>query len=296
MIGTTLVEIREHIEALADPDGSYYVVCGRTGERPVPAAGLRFESRERAREAAQATKQYREALRRYDPRTPQYTLIVVEASRPDSPLAEVRDQAGSEPVSDRTGPSSRQRIEFCHRVSAAVFESLSSGGYDDVEDAVMDRYVELAETVEDPDELCLCLLGTLATSLDDRLTPDEQSTVLTDAAEQLSSTVHSEKPVTAALQTLKRRGMLGEFECTPAGMELEDRSRSVVATLGEYALTPQDGRFPVLPVAVELYRQQVQWAPPAFRVTTSSNGWQLTVELGTTTDPGSLSTVPIQQC
>ncbi|MFC7194060.1 hypothetical protein ACFQL4_04340 [Halosimplex aquaticum] len=39
MIGTTLTDIRERIEALATEDGSYYVVCGRTGERPVPAAG-----------------------------------------------------------------------------------------------------------------------------------------------------------------------------------------------------------------------------------------------------------------
>lgn len=45
MVGTTLVEIREHIEALADDDGEFALVCGRTGERPIPVAGERFGTR-----------------------------------------------------------------------------------------------------------------------------------------------------------------------------------------------------------------------------------------------------------
>jgi hypothetical protein len=301
MIGTTLVGIREHIEALADPTGSYYVVCGRTGERPVPASGLRFQSRDRAREAARATGQYRDALRRYDPRTPHYDLIVVEESdadldsgaRPVGTGTEARTL--SDTVLDGATPLDRHRIEFCHRVTAAVFEALSEGAYEAVETAVMDRYVELAESVEDPDQLCLCLLGTLATALDDRLPPTEQAAVLSAAADHLPSAPHSDRPVTAALTVLERRGLLGEFECAPAGMDREARSRSVVVTLGEYALAPQSGRLPVLPVAVELYRQRVQWAPAALRVAEATEGWQLTVELGTAADPASLSTAPIQQ-
>ncbi|WP_254278629.1 DUF7552 domain-containing protein [Haloarcula marina] len=81
-IGPTLVEIRESIEQFASDDGRYYVVCGRTGERPVPVAGRRFESRATARAALEATEQYRCALRRYDPRTPRYDLIVCEAHLP----------------------------------------------------------------------------------------------------------------------------------------------------------------------------------------------------------------------
>ena len=301
MIGTTLVGIREHIEALADPEGSFLVVCGRTGERPVPASGLRFESRERAREAARATGQYRAALRRYDPRTPHYDLIVVEESGAE--LERVSSQLGartdvstlSDPVLDGSTPLDRHRIEFCHRVTAAVFEALSDGEYASVETAVMDRYVELAESVENPDELCLCLLGTLATALEDRLPAAEQAAVLSAAADHLPSAPHSDRPVTAALSVLERRGLLGEFECAPAGMGRDSRSRSVVVTLGDYALAPQNGRLPVLPVVVELYRQRVQWAPAALRVAEATEGWQLTVELGTAADPASLSTAPIQQ-
>jgi len=57
MIGTTLVDIRDHIEALAGADGEYYVACGRTGDRPVPISGLRFEGRATAQSAARAAEQ-----------------------------------------------------------------------------------------------------------------------------------------------------------------------------------------------------------------------------------------------
>jgi len=70
---TTLREIRQHIERLASDDGAYYVVCARSGERPVPVAGQRFATRPDAADAAQATEQYRAALRRYDPR-PRFTI------------------------------------------------------------------------------------------------------------------------------------------------------------------------------------------------------------------------------
>lgn len=49
MNGTTLGDIRTHIEELASETGDYYLVCVRSGERPVPASGLRFESRARQR-------------------------------------------------------------------------------------------------------------------------------------------------------------------------------------------------------------------------------------------------------
>jgi hypothetical protein len=70
MIGTTLGHLRHHLESLSTATGTYYVVCGRTGEQPVPAAGLSFESRPAARAAVRATEQYRAALRQYDPEVP----------------------------------------------------------------------------------------------------------------------------------------------------------------------------------------------------------------------------------
>ena len=78
MVGPTLIDIREHIEGLATEDGQYYLRCGRTGDRPVPAAGSRFPDRATARAAAGAIEQYRSALRRYDPQVPYHDLIVCE--------------------------------------------------------------------------------------------------------------------------------------------------------------------------------------------------------------------------
>lgn len=82
MIGSTLADLRAYIESLADASGRYYVVCGRTGVRPVPADDLFFGDREIARLAARATEQYRNALREYDPRTPHYDVIVCEELSP----------------------------------------------------------------------------------------------------------------------------------------------------------------------------------------------------------------------
>jgi len=58
MVGMTLAEIRTHIETLASSDGEYYIVCGRTGDRPVPAASERFVDRATARNAARATERW----------------------------------------------------------------------------------------------------------------------------------------------------------------------------------------------------------------------------------------------
>ena len=80
MPDSTLADIRDRIEGLASADGRYYVTCARTGERPVPAAGHRFPSRATARAAARLAERYRATLRRYDPRTPSYDLIVCQTS------------------------------------------------------------------------------------------------------------------------------------------------------------------------------------------------------------------------
>jgi hypothetical protein len=141
MVGTTLIDIREHIEALASDDGVYYLVCGRTGDRPVPVAGMRFDGRATARSAARAAEQYRTALRRYDPQVPYYDLIVCQETEPVTEFERLdrRDQDDhqrtlSEPVldGDSTTPERRDLVEFCHRVAGAVFETLSEEGYDAV--------------------------------------------------------------------------------------------------------------------------------------------------------------------
>jgi hypothetical protein len=67
MVGTTSVEVREHIKTLSVTDGEFLIRCGRTGDQPVPVCGLRFEKRSTAQSAAHAARQYRTALRQYDP-------------------------------------------------------------------------------------------------------------------------------------------------------------------------------------------------------------------------------------
>jgi len=162
MVGPTLIDIREHIDDLATEDGQYYIRCGRTGDQPVPAVSTRFPDRATARAAARATEQYRSALRRYDPQVPYYDLIVCEETNRDATVTQPRESATetpqhrlSEPViTDNTTPERRGLVEFCHRVAGAVFETFFEAGCDAIKSAVIDAYLELAETISDPDELC----------------------------------------------------------------------------------------------------------------------------------------------
>ncbi len=80
MARPTLVDIRDRIHALASESGEFSLVCARYGDRPVPAAELRFDSRATARVAARETERYRAALRRYDPQLPYYDVIVRQES------------------------------------------------------------------------------------------------------------------------------------------------------------------------------------------------------------------------
>lgn len=78
MTGPTLHTIRASLDALAVDGGRYCIVCARTGEHPVPVAGLRFGDRATAARAARVAQRYRARLRRYDPRAAVHDLIVCE--------------------------------------------------------------------------------------------------------------------------------------------------------------------------------------------------------------------------
>jgi len=302
MVGTTLTEIRQHIEALASADGDYYLVCGRTGDRPVPAETARFENRGTARAAARATEQYRAALRRYDPRLPYYDLIVCQDN---GPLHRPRDVDGNGESADRAAsaserarsvdaPDHRLLVEFCHRVAAAVFETLSEKGYDDVESAVMDAYFDLAETVSDPDELCLRLLESMATELDQRLSPAEQADVVADAATRYSPVEPSAEPVVSTFRLLRTCGLLGAYTCRPTSIDRQAETRSLTVEMTDYALSPQNGRLPVLPVVVELYRRRPEWPPSRLHADDVDDGWRVTLVLASDADPDGLTTATIR--
>lgn len=302
MVGTTLIEIREHVESLASTDGSYIVHCSRTGDRPVPTAGKRFESRSVAELAAYAAAQYRAALRRYDPQLPHYDLVVsrdVGSYRPreqrtDEPDSNAPDVTSGSETESVTRPASPSLVEFCHQVAAAVFEALCDAGHRDVETKVMDVYFELAETVRDLDNLCLCLLESMAAELDQRLTPPEQADVFTDAATRLSPTSPVSDSVAAALETLEERGLVAGYACSPATVNLTEGTRSVEVRISDYALSPQSGRLPVLPLVLGVYRHEPAWPLSSLRAAGMSDGWKLTLVHSRGGDPSDLASVPIE--
>jgi hypothetical protein len=306
MVGTTLVEIREHIEALATTDGEFLVRCGRTGDRPVPISGLRFGRRAAARNAARAAEQYRTALRRYDPRLPYHDLIVCQETGPVVP----KSGAGgcstqgpqnatspappkSVPIKKTSEPNQRGLVEFCHTVAAAVFETLSEEGYDAVESAVMDAYFELAETMPTPDGLCLYLLESMAMELDEQLPPDEQSHVIASAATRLPPIDVADQPVSATLSELEARGLLEGYTRSPLSVDLDDGTRSVVVRFSEYALSPQHDRLPVLPIVLELHRHQPDWLPSSLEAVDVGDEWRLTLIQAREIDPSGLVSAPI---
>jgi hypothetical protein len=301
MIGTTLVDIRGYIEGLADPAGEYYLVCGRTGHRPVPAVGHRFERRTAAQSAARATEQYRAALRRYDPQLPHYDVIVCQDSGPVAPGGQTARRPRSRPraaagpsAEDRVGSSEHQTlVEFCHRVAAAIFETLSGREFDAVETAVMDSYFELAERVDDLDNLCLCLLESTAAELSTRLTPVEQADVLSEAATRLTANEPTTRPVSATFSLLQTRGLLGAYTQSASSVDLDEGVQSTVVQVSEYALSPQEGRLPTVPIVLDLYRRQPDWLPSSVRAADADDGWRLTFELAREPELTGLASAPI---
>ncbi|WP_128478406.1 DUF7551 domain-containing protein [Halorussus pelagicus] len=258
MVGGTLRDLRERIADRHDESGRYYVSCARTGERPVPVAGKRFETRETAARAAELAAEYRAELRCYDPRLPHYDLVVSEDPGPSGPVDPV-------PVVEETDAT--RVSDFCHDVAAAVFEALSELDEKAVERAVLEAYLHSAESVTDPDELCLVLLSTAAVELDDRLEPDRQGEVLRVAADRLgarsdSAASGAADPVDAALSRLDGLSLVGDYAVDRNGGRertslFEDgrAGRSWTVTVEEYAFDSVDGRVPTLPFAVELLRR-----------------------------------------
>ncbi|UPW00107.1 hypothetical protein M0R88_16525 [Halorussus gelatinilyticus] len=267
MVGGTLRDLRERIVDRHDEDGRYFVSCARTGERPVPVAGKRFATRETAARAAELAAEYRAELRRYDPRLAHYDLVVSEEPGPSGPVDPV-------PVVEESGGSSA--ADFCHDVAAAVFEALSELGEEAVERAVLEAYLHSAESVTDPDELCLVLLSTAASELDARLAPDRQGEVLRVAADRLGARSErtprdGDDPVAATLSRFDGLSLVADYavvrnagdESAPSDVSTasdesaasDDDGRSWTVTVEEWAFDSVDGRVPTLPFAVELLRR-----------------------------------------
>lgn len=304
MIGTILGDLREYIEVLASDSGRYCLACGRTGHRPVPADGLYFESREAARIAGRATEQYRAVLRRYDPQLPYYDVIVCEelptVASPETPRVtddEGTDGRGGTPDTLFDQEETSETIDFCHTVAGVVFEAIAASPHGDLENAVMDTYLEAAETIESPDELCVQLLESIATELDTRLSPAEQMDVLTDAAASLpvdSDSREGREPLEDVLEELQSVTLLEAGHVDRCSIDLDSGASSWSVRLEGYAFGDPTGRMVTLPIAVGLLARSSQ--PPSItdveRVETiPSATWQLTIDTTETDTPHGLACI-----
>ncbi|EMA31326.1 DUF7551 domain-containing protein [Halobiforma nitratireducens] len=278
MVGTTLGDIRRYLESLSSETGRYHLVCARTGEQPVPAVGLVFDDRPTARAAVRATEQYRAALRRYDPSLPAYDVIARErplesaaATRADaepSPFAEQRGRPVADRSAGRTAGDGRvergSRIDFCHAVAGAVFEAIADSPHDHLERAIMDAYFDLAERIEGTDELCLCLLESMAAELETALDPHSQQDLLLAAARRLPTVASRSDETGDALESTLARLVAVEFlqgyAVRSRAVDPDTGGRSWTVVLDEYALGDPDptGAEPevvvTLPLSLELFR------------------------------------------
>jgi len=292
VITTPLTELRSRIEACAVTDGTYVVVCARTGDRPVPVEGLRFPDRETAARAATLAERYRAVLRRYDSRVPYYDPVVSEAPALESvPSDHTADRPWAFPPVH--GEEAAGRIEFCHRVASAVFETLAEHGRDGVERAVMDAYLGAAERIHDRDALCLCLLERMAAELDERLSAREQVTVLEAAAARVPASDRPGRVVTAAFDRLAGIELLDSYTASPWIDCPDDRSRRCHVSVTDYALSPSGKAVPTLPISVSLLGRSPDRSldvSTVTRVDGSTLRFTLTAD---TAEPTGLTTAPL---
>jgi len=266
MIGTTLGDIREHIEALATETGEYYLVCARYGDQPVPANGLRFDSRPTAQAAARATEQYRTALRRYDPRLPYYDVIVCQDTTTPSIDGAATETDELHRSSELPAPESGRQslIDFCHTVAGAVFETVSASDHDATEQAIMETYLAQAETIDSPDELCLRMLESMAVELDQRLTPDEHARLLLSAAARLPDPATNGDPLDATLSYICSVSLATDYTLRPCSIDCDSGGRSWDVILSGYVLDRTEGVFTTLPLVIDLLRR---WTEPRLTIT-----------------------------
>ncbi|QCC48384.1 DUF7551 domain-containing protein [Halobellus limi] len=279
MVGSTLRDISRHVDCLAAPGGPYAVVCGRTGCEPHPVSGLRFDDRDTAAEAAEATAEYRATLRQYDPQVPFYEPLVHD----------IEDGPGG--VSSAAEADARLRyLSFCHDVAGATFEALSDTGLREVESAAMETYLTLAEVVDDRDDFCLTLLWSTMSELAYRASRRQRVTVVEDAARSLRcpdarTAMRPGEGVRATMSELERVGFV-DGASVSAGVDDD----VWILTFGDYALAERTGRLPTLPLSVALARRLPD---TTFRFAAATplgdRRWRLRVEIGD--GPGGLVSV-----
>ncbi len=295
-----LADLRAHIESLASDTGEFTLVCGRYGEQPVPAAGLRFPTRAVARSAAAATAQYRERLRAYDPSVPQYDIVICQGHPTVSPRSAESGTAPAPPLPAAAVDAERAAeplVAFCHRVAAAVFGALADRGHDGIETAVMAAYGEHAAADPSADDLCLRLLERMSAMVSARLAPDEQAALLDSAADRLDSVGPTRAcppaDIDAVFDRLDATHDIAEFRDTAWDQCRRTGVRTLRVEVSAYAFTPLDGRLPTLPVVIALYESALDWRPAAVAVRAAGDGWRFRIAPVGEATPAGLASAPI---
>ncbi|MDS0297803.1 hypothetical protein NDI76_03530 [Halogeometricum sp. S1BR25-6] len=98
--------------------------------------------------------------------------------------------------------------------------------------------------------------------------------------------------MTATLARLRALGLVGDYSRLSA--PATDEAQTVVADVSGYALSPQSGRLPVLPVVLELSRRRPDRPPSALRVTEADGGWRVAFAFSATDEPAGLTCAPIR--
>jgi hypothetical protein len=119
----------------------------------------------------------------------------------------------------------------------------------------------------------------MASELHERLSPADQAEVLTDAAARLESPSDDDSPLDASLTALEQRGVIESYTRSPYSVDLDSGAGAVVVQVSGYALSPRNGRLPVLPLTLELCRHYTEQPLQSVQVTAVDDGWQFTFVL-----------------
>jgi hypothetical protein len=145
----------------------------------------------------------------------------------------------------------------------------------------------------------------MAEALHRRLTPDEQASVLSAAAAALppvsggahvsaADRVPVDDPVSAAFDRLAGVGVVDGY-VRESESEPGTAAGSETVLVSDCALTARDGRFPTLPLVLELYRRTDPGRRhDAVRIAAVDEGWRVSLSAGSDDGPVGLASAAIR--
>lgn len=156
---------------------------------------------------------------------------------------------------DAGAPTATSAIDFCHTVAGVVFESIADSTHTALQDAIMDRYLASAEEVDEPNDLCVRLLQSIADELTARLDADEVAEVLRGAGGRMpGADLEDTDPVERVLADLESIGMVGSYSVSAPTVDIDAETREWEIELRRCTLADDD-RVVTVPVVVAIFRR-----------------------------------------